>query len=139
MSARPVDRTSRLLRALALIVLVLAGRFAGSFHAAESNHVVCPDHGELLHVADAHDHGDDHAEGAPLGAGIRPVDAPDAHEHCLLETLMWASGTTWLPADVHAVVVPGVAAPAVVTDRGARFALPPLSFAPKHSPPASVA
>ncbi len=124
----------RLCAALALIALILVGRFAESMHSAEVGHRVCPEHGELLHVANVHDHADE--SDVPVGAQVIPAKSAPEHHHCQIANFLNSSGASWTPAhtDSHAFLVPGVADAARA--ESARVTRAPLSFAPKHSPPA---
>jgi len=133
------NSTRRLLSALVLAALVLVGRLAESIHSSQVGHVVCPEHGELLHVADAHGHASSTATDVPLGARVVPHAGAAEHHHCLLATLFWSSGSTWTPAQTAFSLRTLVEVRSVAHSECARFSLPPLSFAPKHSPPTSVA
>lgn len=138
MNSASSHRPRRLLAALALITLVIAGRFAESFHTASLGHAVCPEHGELMHVADVHEHADASDHDVPTGARIQPIETSAEHDHCLFATLLWSSGATWMPAETHDCSFACVSERVLVRIDCTRFTLPPLSFAPKHSPPARV-
>ncbi len=130
------SRSKRFLAALALIALVLVGRIAESIHSAQSGHVICPEHGEMLHVAAAND-ADLAPDSTPTqGPRVRPSGAHGEHEHCLLVNLLWSSGASWCAEES----VPHLFDPKIVdgarSARETRFALAVLCFAPKHSPPA---
>lgn len=122
-------------RIFGVAIAVLAAQLAGIFHLAFVRHTRCVEHGEMIDVGDrvvpaqadraepevvaavASDaHGHDHCV---VGLGLRSRAAPSQ-----------AQLTSALCRHRLAVVprATGVL----------RFSMPPLSFAPKHSPPSVV-
>ena len=117
------------LLALLCVLLLIAGSLCRAFQDVDAlqGHVVCPEHGELIHVATG------------VGSDVDELTLPPADlahgEECALVAL----GTT--PADSVAK------APTVHHPAGAMFRhegvaasatqmrIPPLQFAPKASPP----
>lgn len=131
---RAAFSVARCLHAALLIALLFVGRVAESIHSAQAGHVVCPEHGEILHVASLEEGATDAS--VPVGARATPAAGPLEHDHCFLGALLWSSGASWTLDSTCTRAVDGALDTPQVTVRGARFALPPLCFAPKHSPPA---
>lgn len=135
----------RMAQAVALTLLLLFGGLAQIVHDSQVAHIVCPQHGELLHV--------DHAERAPAadaetalaadpgGDGSRAESAhhPQGHHHCALATLLRPGSSSFIGASLHAVQ-PALAGVARVVRAEVRAApIAALVLAPKHSPPARAA
>lgn len=112
------------LAALSVLMLVWTG-IGNRLHEREQ-HVRCPEHGELMHVADD-------GERAP-DASVRASDQDHGHDHCDLLAIgrtRAALGST-APIDVPGFGQPvlALAAPPAVAD-----AQEVLLLAPKTSPP----
>jgi hypothetical protein len=127
--------------ALAWVALVCAlGHLGGALHFALVEHVVCIEHGALVHVDAEHDHGGE-ASGAPGhldGWAARPAHDADAHEHdhCPLATEDRVGGIRVVSAQGNALDLPAVALLSGLDEAG----FPPTGtlygLAPKTSPPA---
>ena len=145
-------------RALVLAGLILLGSLAQTLHHATVGHAVCPEHGELVHVALPHGHdaatgivphaheaqrceGEDENEDvdASTTALAEPSEAPAEHDPCLLSTLLRPGSSPWLATNVRVVPQAEPCRPAVVHAAVRAAAVAPLTFAPKHSPPARAA
>jgi len=141
MSRRP--RMSRIraacLQQLALLMALFSvgGQLAGAVHLLLVPHVVCPEHGELIHL-DGDGEGDHPAplELAASSYGRGPeTTAADAHDHCMVSATRGAEPTlrepcgTRVPACISEPLASGVAAPPL------HQAVPLLLLAPKSSPP----
>lgn len=132
------------LRALAAVValLVAASSLSQAAHFLLVQHVVCAEHGELLEVGEGSGHGASSAHGANAHAadehepGASRDDLSAEHEHC--QILARGQREQALPAAPVAGLEPAIAAiratpaPTVSELREQR---PPLSLAPKTSPP----
>jgi hypothetical protein len=140
-SHRRTGTRPSLVRALALIALLFFAGIADSIHESQAAHAICPEHGEIIHVATrtqpaptAHLHA--HDCGQPL---VLP-GAPDAehHDHCVLWSFVRASSVALMSRAAPSLWIeePIVArAPERETIR--RDGVPLLLLAPKHSPPVS--
>lgn len=146
---RPVG--TRIL-AMAVVAFSLVAQLSGFVHFLLVEHVVCPEHGELVHVdqlgahprsGKAHpgepglhaDHGTED-DGHPT---LRSVSAEDGHEHDHCAVRSERRETFALPpADLSSVV--GIAAAPLIGALVARSepaqSIPLLFLAPKNSPPA---
>ena len=121
----------------------VASQLLGAAHLSLVPHLICPEHGELIHVREAE-----------IGTGVaarQTVDgeqfrgksfrgtpgsaALDAHDHCLLSILR--SGQLVLPKARGALVAPGTGiSPFIVREAPARpSGIAIVLFAPKNSPP----
>jgi len=126
---------TRRLSTLCLIVAYVAALFQGTAHEALTRHVVCSDHGDLVHVADVGDH---HAasEGSrsevPTLHGADP--AGDEHDHCPFLVSLRQDDVFEAP------IVPTALGPAVRGDAPTASprvsGVPLFRLAPKQSPPA---
>lgn len=81
----------RRLASLALAALCVLGQLSGIFHLALVQHVVCPQHGDLVHADELHT--EVAAVQSPQLAGLRSVSGvrggetgvgSHQHDHCLL-------------------------------------------------------
>jgi hypothetical protein len=123
----------RTARALALILVVswLAAATSSQIHGMVAQHVVCPEHGKLEEVHHHLDDGHEHQ-------GLDQVSAPGTSLHhsgnhgCVFltgfasaEPPVFTTPTVRVEADSLDPLPPGVGGPRA----------PPLSFAPKTSPP----
>lgn len=122
---------TRLFLTLGLFAWV-SGSFASSVHTLLVQHVVCPDHGEIVEL-DPHEHT---ATNAPESSDRTAISSSGPHGHpdhgCSddLADRIGVPGIAWVAPYVHTSrrvvdVQRGVDAP-----RG-----PPLAYAPKTSPP----
>jgi hypothetical protein len=135
------QRSAAKLRVTTLVVFVLflVGSIASSLHMALVRHAVCPEHGEVVHVAPtpdapvcasaAHDHHD-------VRWAALPASSDDAgHDHCPVATQARVRDVAWTP--VRVVVqkdgAPLARACAPASPRVPAFAR--FYLAPKHSPP----
>lgn len=108
------------------LVAWLVASGAERVHAASAVHAVCAEHGETVEVAHGGDAGTEMVASAP-----DPLDAHD--DGCVFDGVVLAAVQTLLLAAPERdrvasseVRIPGVAGPRA----------PPLTFAPKTSPPA---
>lgn len=135
------ERTShtdaaRFVRALFLAILVLTGTLGRTWHVSTTEHVVCPEHGELL-------------EREPLGQHHAPrdVEGPaifdpgtnehdDDHDLCGLVGLLAERGldSSSPPAHLAALAAACTVDPPRTDVRAP--GIPRHRLAPKHSPPA---
>jgi hypothetical protein len=123
--------------ALLMALFSVGGQLAGAVHLLLVPHVVCPEHGELIHLD-----GDGESEHpAPLDLAASAyrrgseTTAADAHDHCMVSAIRGAEPTlrepcgTLVAACISAPLASGVPAPAL------HQAVPLLLLAPKSSPP----
>jgi hypothetical protein len=121
-----IRRTSAAL-ALCTAAFVFAAQLAETFHV-EAEHVVCPEHGELIHGA---------IGGGPISAtdAVASLEDHEDHEaHCAhvfaaqginsVQSLAWMCEATY--------------AGSTVARRAAHASIPLLQLAPKSSPPISA-
>ncbi len=122
--------------AAAAVVLVGFAQFSESWHEMTVRHVLCAEHGELMHVASQSHRG-------PVQALRHDViesantETVEAHEHCGFVFSLQSSA----PSPIIRVAV-RYEPPRAATHRPADPALPPgrafvLASAPKTSPPAA--
>ncbi len=116
----------------ALGLALLVAQASGFIHFAFVQHVTCPEHGELVHRADAGRPGSGESAALYGASG----SSGDPHEHCVdswirreLATPGERGRAVQLPPPSGSAAKPGLAGPA-----GPRFAL--FLLAPKNSPPA---
>lgn len=135
MNASLLTTTARSLFALALTFMILFGGVAESIHNAQVGHEICPEHGEVLHVASGHAQWDHVQSSHGHGVRVQPAEQAAEHDHCLFATLLGSSNSPWTGGPTR-IVVPHTASVRPLRATVARpDAIPPLSFAPKHSPP----
>jgi hypothetical protein len=128
-----------------LACLVALSGIAGIVHRTATVHVVCPEHGELVH-ADGDAHGAITAMGTadprpvPWREGIGPVGGPargeagDDHEHCGLSSTELKRLSRPLSCQAHSLVgATELVRPFVAAILPARSPL--YLTAPKNSPP----
>lgn len=137
-SRRRRSATRGTLRALATLVAALVGLSSlGQFaHFFLVPHAVCVEHGELLELDEQESHAASHASpGSDQSAHAESELAPE-HEHCQLlargqreQAEPTPPAVAVLPAAAAVLTVP-LLARSVVFD-----AVPPLTLAPKTSPP----
>jgi hypothetical protein len=151
----------RFVDALVLSALLLFGALARIAHQSSVEHAVCPEHGELLHVASSHDatlhgahprgaHSDDatstksvHAhetersapDACQQGPRAQPAGEKDSHEACWFATLSRPDSAPWSGVPLRFVPPAPERADATVDADARVAAIPTLSFAPKHGPP----
>lgn len=124
------------MRALFLAILVLAGTLGRTWHVSTTEHVVCPEHGELLERAPLAHH-----EPAPDVDGPAVFD-PGTSEHdedhdlCGLVGLLAERtfDSSSPPVQIAALAAACTVDPPRTDVRAPR--LPRHRLAPKHSPPA---
>jgi hypothetical protein len=121
---------------LALALVLVAGQVADSSHYLLVKHSTCPEHGEIVHGAEA-------AHGAVAGVeGQTPATPADSdsndvegHGHCASSTLRREQAKLGEPDLAAQVAI----APAGTALAEARAPLPPRTalflLAPKNSPP----
>ena len=138
----PPLKAHPLLRVLlsACIAALLLGDVWRSLHLLHARHVLCPEHGELVHRAAAAPAPDAEAaasHGAQPAAITVAAIAGHGHEHCIS---FWARRELAGPplrAIIELTPPPALAArPIDAPGLGGRSVL--LSFAPKTSPPLSA-
>jgi hypothetical protein len=140
--------------ALVLSALILFSSLAQTVHESLVTHAICPEHGELLDVAPLHVDvsAADEAALANIDAAnpsaadrdathphAKPSGAPAGHDECWFATLLRPGSTHWVSAPAHLVPLTRVAFNDAIRPCVRAAAIPPLSFAPKHSPPARAA
>lgn len=120
---------------LLAIVLIVSGRLLAALHEADAGHVVCPEHGEVLHVAHVEV---DSSSDVPVSPGplVRPVTTAEGHEHCVFAGWFAEAQTSWCHPDAWPWRAQGASWDTSIPRTDTRHVREPLSFAPKHSPPA---
>jgi hypothetical protein len=137
----------RFVHVVALIALILFGSLAQTIHESTVHHAVCPEHGELLHVERAPAEGGARATNGSLlveqpsrsDEHAGPSSAGPEHDVCWFATLLRPGSSPWIGTSIR-FVHPACSfcfRPVRASVRVAAVA--PLSFAPKHSPPARAA
>lgn len=122
--ARRSPAPPALVAAFLAVALICAG-VADRLHRQE-RHVRCPEHGELMHVADG---GSD----APL-ASLRANESQGGHEDCELGALSSQRGLL-LPQVAEASPVLALATTPVLREAPRASSRPLFWLAPKSSPP----
>jgi len=137
MTGRPpryeTSRRRRIGLAAALVVLFPLAQLGAQLHVALVRHVVCPEHGALIHLARAQGH-------APRGDRDAGVEAPPTapkHQHTAC-VICAAPRVLSAPAGVPSIDAPPPRPPRAValsveTSGWVRFSA--LARAPKTSPP----
>ncbi len=134
----------RFVHALVLSALLLFGALAQTVHEATVAHAVCPEHGELLDVARSAaiaSHTHDHDRGATVpdcestGPRAAPSSEESGHDECWFATLLKPGSAPCVESLAH-FVPPRGSWIEVIDARVRVAAIPTLSFAPKHGPPA---
>jgi hypothetical protein len=122
----------------AAVVLCLLAQVSDVLHLLLVEHVVCAQHGELIHEGE-HAHAE--ATGQPTDAtAFVPSDLEDhGHEHCALWSDRREELTLGAPSIGVALprAMPSLTPPAT-TRLDAVLAIPLLFLAPKNSPPLGV-
>lgn len=108
----------------------VAGLFSSLIHEVLVEHVVCPEHGEIIELGD----GTAHAETTTDGPELFASDAPADHEHGCLEEILMLEGMQVVTLHLGVPTDLVWPAPPVLAIRQAPRG-PPLSYAPKTSPP----
>lgn len=130
----------RLLRAIALCALLLAGLLGDSIHRAQVHHAICPEHGELVEVAthtiDAsrakHEETSrcqrEHVEAGDESGG-------DHHDACFLASMPKAESVAAAPTLTFEPDFPLVLHAEVSATIATPPSIPRYLLAPKNSPP----
>lgn len=139
----------RVAYALVLVALLLFGSLARTLHEATTTHAICPEHGELLDVQGGPF---DAILSAQLAASLAhedpsrrcdphalPSEWRHSHDECWFETLSRPGSSYWVDSSPRLVPLTLDASNSVVRTCVRVAAIPTLSFAPKHSPPARAA
>lgn len=150
MRLSPMPHPRSALRLLA--TLLVAGHALASLltalHGLHVDHVRCAEHGEMVHV-----HDEEGADDAPAASQAAPDDgaqhigssAPPlahAHDHCQALSVR-EQGDAFAMSPASAVTLPGAPSNAVLVARSAPQGTiattgpPPLTLAPKTSPPSA--
>lgn len=124
------------MRALFLAILVLAGTLGRTWHVSTTEHVVCPEHGEILERAPLAEH---HATRDSDGPAIFDPGADehgDDHDLCGLVGLLAERNldSSSPPLQIAALTAVCTVDPPRTDVRAPR--VPRHRLAPKHSPPA---
>jgi hypothetical protein len=91
-SRRLPERCSALFFAL----ILLFGSLHSAVHARQVRHVVCPDHGELLHVrTPAHVHSEESCASQTIVVQS-PADDADHHDVCSVPNALRDGGQAWV-------------------------------------------
>ncbi len=138
---RRPTRDRRALRAWSalLCALFVVAQLASFAHEALSSHVVCAEHGELVHVGHFAPATAGHRAHAPAERQLLGVSDPSVardHEHCGLAAV---SRERALQLQAHTSVATAPAcsrAPFEVPANPDRSSIPVFRLAPKQSPPA---
>ena len=131
-------RLQRSAGALALVLTFVLAQFAGALHLALERHEVCADHGELIHVADAHRVADAHgpAPADPVDhVSVEGAGEVGEHAHCdVLPATERRREVARAPGEL-ALAPPIVVERALNASSRPHEAIPLLLRAPALSPP----
>jgi hypothetical protein len=124
----------------ACLALLLAASSLGEIaHSWLVPHAICAEHGELVELPSGSEHAGPHHDDAELtpheaGTSVSSEELA-SHEHC--EILASAQRQVALPAASVVAIVPATASAALslLEISATQASLPPLSVAPKTSPP----
>lgn len=119
---------------LACVITLFAGDLFRGVHLLTTRHVLCPEHGELIHADDAAPPA--RASSTTERAAIAPDGAsPHHHNHCDVAAIRSNDGTAVVSGTACAVFDAPFAALALGPALGRPASLSVLSYAPKQSPP----